>query len=124
MGFRLHIYKVSDPDNEYGDDHKLYGYFPYEKVKRSFDYIHSFIVEQDDVFNFDTYRNSSSMSYDLVCRLPYVGPITLSADEFKEFMVLYLMDIKENKSKSCYNFVTSYVNELNSTNDDKCLEWY
>lgn len=124
MGFRLHIYRAGDPDNEYGDDHKLYGYFPYKKVKRSFDYIHKFIVEQDDILNKDFYKYDLIMTYDLVSCLGYVGPINLSADEFKEFMVLYLMDIKENKSKSCYDFVASYVNELNSTNDDKCLEWY
>ncbi len=47
MGIRLSIYIEGDPDKYYGDDHKMYGYWPYEEVKKSFDYLAEFIKAED-----------------------------------------------------------------------------
>lgn len=129
MGFRMNI-SVEDPNNlgetrEYGDDHKLYGYFAYEDVKNSFNYIHKFIHEQDDILSDELYADPKEC-YDMLCCLPYVGPIKLRNKEFKEFAKLYLEDVKKNKSENCYKYVSSYMSDIISCEKSWYifLEWH
>lgn len=121
MGFRMHIWAARV---DWGDDHKLYGYFAYEDVKNSFDYIYKFIHEQDDILSDELYADPKEC-YDMLCCLCHVGPIHLSVKEFKEFSKLYLEDIKKNKDENCYKYVSEYMNDIISCEKrDIVLEWY
>ncbi len=122
MGFRMSIHVINN-NTDYGDDHKLYGYFSYNEVKQSFDYIHKFINEQDDILS-DSLYSDPKECYDMLCGLPEVGEIKLSEKEFEKFSELYLEDVKKNKNLSCYNFVHKYMTEIVKIPGDKILEWY
>jgi len=43
------ILAVNNSADYYGDDHKLYGYFSYDAVTQSFDYIHKFINKDERI---------------------------------------------------------------------------
>ena len=113
---------VINNNADYGDDHKLYGYFGYNEVKQSFDYIHRFINEQDDILS-DTLYSDPKECYGMLCGLTNVGEIKLSEKEFEEFSKLYLEDVRKNKTSSCYDFVQKYMTEIVKIPGDKILEW-
>ena len=52
MGFRMNI---KHGDEEYGDDHKLYGYYAFEDVEKSFLYISKFMKAQWEELNYEIY---------------------------------------------------------------------
>lgn len=121
MGFRMSIHVIND-NTTYGDDHKLYGYFSYNAVKRSFDYIHKFFHEQDRELSEPLYADPKEC-YDMLCCMQVTDDIKLSEKEFEEFSKLYLEDVKRNKSPFCYDFVKNYMNEIVKIPGDKVLEW-
>jgi len=122
MGFRMVILAVNNSADYYGDDHKLYGYFSYDAVKQSFDYIHKFINKQDDILSDELYADPKEC-YDMLCCLPAVDDIRLSEKEFDEFSKLYLEDVKRNKSPFCYDFVQKYMDEIVKIPCDKIVYW-
>lgn len=120
MGFRMSIHVINN-NADYGDDHKLYGYFGYNEVKTSFDYIHTFINKQDFILSDSLYAVPEEC-YDMLCGLPSVGEIRLSEKEFEEFSNLYLEDVKRNKSPLCYDLVWKYMAEIVKIHGDKILK--
>lgn len=121
MGLRMSIYPVNDPDDWYGDDHKMYGYWAYDDVKDSFDYLVSTLEPFDyGAENFDDIREFYDDSF-------LVGgfEVTLTNDEFKKFSKLYLKDlISTGHTEHCVEAARKYFDILGAMDEDKCLEWY
>lgn len=116
MGIRMSIYPVNDPDKWYGDDHKMYGYWAYEDVKNSFNYLAGMIFNERFHYNYrDLYEDSF-----------IVGGfnVTLNNDQFKEFSELYLRDLESTgHDQSVIDATKEYFDILCGIDDDKHLEW-
>lgn len=123
MGIRLSICIEGDPDNYYGDDHKMYGYWAYEEVKKSFDYLAEIIraeypewTEMNAETNEDFYNTMFCYGAGL--------EVTLTNEQFREFTNLYLADlVSTGHTESCVKAATEYMTLLVDKDEDKVLEW-
>lgn len=121
MGFRLSV-KQKGSDKWYGDDHKLYGYAPYEKVKMSFDILIPYMKEQwpDWFYNLDTDKDG----YDFMCYVSATDELVLDHLTFSKWVLAYIHDLRENnKSEELILKVGEYLNLLSLSEEDKILEW-
>lgn len=124
MGFRLSI-KVMDEktmvEKEFGDDHKLYGYWRYDAVKGSFSVIFPLIKEQWNTGDstpeqvYDDYFIHGGMTDDLV----------VNNGVFREFIKEYISDlITTNHDPELVGNVVIYLTKLcNKHLGNKILYW-
>ena len=118
MGFRLSI-KTSK--EKFGDDHKLYGYWPFDAIKGSFSVIFPLIKEQWPVIVdtpeevYENYFMIGEATDDLV----------ISNDIFKEFVKEYIADlIMTNHDPELVGYVAAYLTKLcNKYPGNKILYW-
>ena len=141
MGIRLSIYIEGDPDNYYGDDHKMYGYWAYEEVKKSFDYLAEIIksecpdwedwvigkermlglIDEDipqvlSATNKDLY--GATFCYGMGCDL------VVNNEQFCKFTDLYLADlVSTGHTESCVKAATDYMTLLAGKEENKVLDW-
>lgn len=141
MGIRLSIYIEGDPDNYYGDDHKMYGYWPYEEVKKSFDYLAEIIKAEDPeweywviqkkrMFSFideDIPQVLSATNKDLYSATFCYGmgcDVVVNNEQFREFTNLYLADlVSTGHTESCVKAATEYMTFLAGKEENKVLDW-
>lgn len=119
MGFRMY---VKHNDQEYGNDHKLYGYYSFEDVAKSFVYISRFMKAQWENLNYATYDDPREV-YDYICYIGATDDLVLSEEEFKEFADLYLKDVFKNKPIETFQAVNEYMTNLIHAPGNKVIWW-
>lgn len=124
MGFRLSI-KNKGSDKSYGDDHKLYGYFDYFHVKKSFDVLVPFMHNQwDTLLNPMELDEEKDFWYDLMTFTSSTDDLVIDYDTFVKWTELYLDDLWKNKqNKELVENVRNYFNILKESKEDKVLYW-
>ena len=124
MGMRMSII-LKDNSQKFGDDHKLYGYVPYEDVKSSFNILYPFILKQwSDCYAYEEYENPQKDAYELLRMVGLTDDLVIDADTFKKFSEEYLKDLLSvSKSVDLYNYVKDYFDELNNVPGEKILYW-
>ena len=125
MGFRMNVCRQVDRQDytrQYGDDHKLYGYYAFEDVAKSFVYICHFMKNQWEELNDDKYDDPREI-YDYICYIGATDDLVLSEKDFKEFSKLYLKDVFKNKPEETYNAVCIYMQKLADTPGNKIIWW-
>ena len=141
MGIRLSIYIEGDPDNYYGDDHKMYGYWAYEEVKKSFDYLAEIIKAEDPDLKNQIIRKKRMFGFvnedipqvlfatnkDLYNEIFCYGmgcELIVNNEQFCKFTDLYLADlVSTGHTESCVKAATEYMTLLTSRVENKVLEW-
>ena len=119
MGIRLNIYIESDPNNYYGDDHKMYGYWAYEEVKKSFDYLAEIIRAE-----YPEWAETNKDFYSTIFCYGAGLEVTLTNEQFREFTNLYLADlVSTGHTESCVKAATKYMTLLADKDEDKVLDW-
>ena len=125
MGFRMNVCREIDRQDYnrwHGDDHKLYGYFSFEDVAKSFIYISRFMKAQWEDLK-DTIYDDPRDIYGYICCVGCTDDLILSEEEFEKFASLYLADIAKNTSEETFNFVCSYMIPLAMLPDNKVIWW-
>lgn len=105
MGYRLEISKIKYK----ASGGKLYGYTETDNLK-SFKYLYNKgYVDEDEYWSYG-----------------FNPQIVLTAKEFKEFIKLYINDLKDyyNYSEEEKNVITQDLIRLSKTKGDKLLEWW
>lgn len=126
MGFRMSVCKEADRQDytrHYGDDHKLYGYYAFEDVAKSFVYICHFMKDQWKDLNNAIFDDPRAV-YDYICYVGATDDLVLSEDEFKKFSELYLDDVLKNKRADTFNMVCAYMLSLAKTPGNKIIWWW
>lgn len=120
MGFRLTI-KTTD-EKEFGDDHKLYGYWKFEEIKDSFIVLYPLIKEQ-----WPSLQDNSPESayYVYFCAAGVTDELVISNDVFVEFVKNYIADlITTHHDPALVSNVALYLTELCYRHPgDKILYW-
>ena len=117
MGFRMSV-RLENCDEWEGNDHKLYGYWDYYDVKKSFDIIYPLIQRQwkwvaDTDEPFETYEIA-------MCCAGYTEELVVDEDTFRKFAIAYVDDLKTTGHDiSKYG----YLIELAEHSGNKVLEW-
>lgn len=109
MGYRIDIRDTKNPNLRfYGT--KLYGYVHDESKLLSCQYLISIGKINDDVFIWD---------------YPFPHEITLTAEEFREFMQLYEKDFDGFGKYGTLSEYPDYsvIQELMKTDSDKFIDW-
>lgn len=125
MGFRMNVCREIDRNNyKYwrGNDHKLYGYYAFEDVAKSFVYISKFMKEQWEEFKDETYDDPRDR-YDYICYVGATDDVVLSEEAFEKFASLYLADVAKNKPEETFKNVCSYMISLAMLPGDKVIWW-
>lgn len=126
MGFRMSVCREIDRNKDYnrwyGDDHKLYGYYSFEDVAKSFVYISRFMKTQWKDLK-DTIYDDPREIYNYICYVGATDDLILSEDEFKEFANLYLKDVFKNKPIEIFQAVSEYVIKLILAPGNKVIWW-
>lgn len=126
MGFRLSV-RAIDSDEWFGDDHRLYGYWPYDEVRNSFDFLYPFILaqwEEYNVFESDEFENPAKEAYDLLCACNWTDDLELDDESFKIWIKKYLNDLKTTKhTVPCMHAVYGYLTNLSNVPGHKILAW-
>lgn len=120
MGFRM---SIKYGDKEYGDDHKLYGYYSFEEVAKSFVYISRFMKAQWEEFKDTTIYDDPREIYSYMCCVGATDALVLSEEEFKEFADLYLKDVLNNKPIETFQAVSEYMVKLIAAPGNKAIWW-
>lgn len=120
MGFRLSI-ETADK-KEFGDDHKLYGYWKLEEVKDSFMILYPLIEEQWPSLEDDSPRN---VYYVYFCAGGVTDPLVVGNDIFRAFVKEYIADlITTHHDPALVGNVALYLTKLcNEYPGDKILHW-
>ena len=126
MGFRLSV-RAIDSNEWFGDDHKLYGYWPYDEIRNSFDFLYPFILAQWEgynVFESDEFENPAKEAYDLLSGVNWTDELELDDESFKIWIKKYLNDLKSTKhTVSCIDAATEYLTKLSNVSGHKILTW-
>ena len=125
MGFRMSVCRENDRKDYnqwYGDDHKLYGYYSFEDVAKSFVYISRFMKAQWDDLK-DTIYDDPREIYSYICYVGSTDDLILSEEEFKEFADLYLKDVFKNKPIETFQAVSEYMIKLILAPGNKAIWW-
>lgn len=123
MGIRLSIYIEGDPDNYYGDDHKMYGYWAYEEVKKSFDYLAEIIRGEYPEWT-EMNAETNEDYYSIIFCYGAGLEVTLTNEQFREFTNLYLADlVSTGHTGSCVKAATEYMTLLAGREENKVLNW-
>ena len=120
MGFRLTI-KTAD-NEEFGDDHKLYGYWKYEEVINSFMVLYPLIKEQWPKLSDNS---PESVYYTYFCAAGVTDELTVSNVVFEAFVKEYITDlIKTFHAPELVAIVALYLTKLAyKYPGDKILYW-
>lgn len=120
MGIRMCVFPEKNPEQWYGDDHKLYGYWPYEEVSNSFDYLIAYAYKMpvacfDPDDKEDIYRSAF-----IVCGFVAKMPVK----DFSVFAIKYLKDlVSTGHDQQCINTVIDYFNTIINIGESVCLVW-
>ena len=124
MGFRMSI-KVEGEDEEYGDDHKFYGYAKYEQVKNSFSVLVPLIKEQwviDDMSNIDP--DIPEEIYEIFIWSGSTDELVLDNYIYTKFMIAYLSDLRNYwKNPEDVRYIEQYMEPLSKRPENKILWW-
>lgn len=123
MGFRMSI-RSEQSDEWIGDDHKFYGYYSYEKVKNSFNFLYPFMVQQWENFNYDKFDNPEEEAYSTLCAIGATPDLEVDHNSFIYFAKKYIRDLKDAEwDRDALDYITKYLNELCDTPGHKFLQW-
>lgn len=120
MGMRMHI--MDENGNDFGDDHKFYGYYDYDCVKTSFAVIYPLLKEQWDYIRDEC--ETIEEAYDYFKWTPYTSEVEVPEDVFKTFALQYVADlILADKPLEVINIVIDYIVKLINTPGTKKISW-
>lgn len=123
MGMRMSVKSVNS-DEEFGDDHKLYGYYPYETVRSSFDTLYPFMACQWDSYNYDDWDEPAKEAYELLCMVSGTHELEVDSDTFRVFTKRYIKDMKKaKKSEQTIKDAEKYLGDLCKEPGNKILYW-
>ena len=125
MGFRMNVCREIDRQDYnrwYGDDHKLYGYYSFDDVAKSFVYISRFMKAQWENLSYEIYDDPREI-YSYICAVLATDYLILSEEEFKEFADLYLKDVFKNKPIETFQAVSEYMTKLILEPGNKAIWW-
>lgn len=117
MGFRMSV-KLESSDEWLGDDHKLYGYWAYDDVKKSFDIICPLIQKQ---WKWVDETDEPIETYEIaMCCAGVTDELVVDEDTFRRFVTAYVEELKATEHD-----VTrfGYLTELAEQSGNKVLEW-
>ena len=117
MGFRMSV-KLESSDEWLGDDHKLYGYWACDDVKKSFDIICPLIQKQ---WKWVDETDEPIETYEIaMCCAGVTDELVVDEDTFRRFVTAYVEELKATEHD-----VTrfGYLTELAEQSGNKVLEW-
>lgn len=114
MGFRMNI--------KHGNDHKLYGYYSFEDIAKSFVYISKFMKAQWEDLNYAIYDDPREIYY-YICTVGDTDAVVLLEEAFEKFASLYLADVAKNKPEETFKNVCSYMISLAMLPGNKVIWW-
>lgn len=117
MGFRMSV-RAESSDVWKGNDHKLYGYWGYYDVQKSFDILCPLMQKQ---WRWVDSKDEAYETYEIaMCCANYTDDLVVDEDTFRRFVSAYMDDLKAT-GHDVTQF--GYLTELAEQSGNKVLNW-